>query len=85
MKLWIMLCLTYANIYADIDICVIKGFPYRQDLAKKYHTKKEEPKAEVKNTGSRLFLVVVMVMMMTVMMMMLVMERTPVVTILVYT
>ena len=80
-----MLCLTYANIYADIDICVIKGFPYRQDLAKKYHTKKEEPKAEVKNTGSRLFLVVVMVMMMTVMMMMLVMERTPVVTILVYT
>ena len=36
--------------------------------------KKEEPKAEVKNTGSRLFLVVVMVMMMTVMMMMLVMD-----------
>ena len=47
--------------------------------------KKEEPKAEVKNTGSRLFLVVVMVMMMTVMLMALVMERTPVVTILLYT
>ena len=76
-----MLCLTYANIYADIDICVKKGFL----TDKKYHTKKEEPKAEVKNTGNRLFLVVVMVMMMTVMMMTLVMERTPVVTILVYT
>ena len=30
--------------------------------------KKEEPKAEVKNTGSRLFLVVVMVMMMMLLM-----------------